>query len=161
MKPVLITTALLVASIMYSCNNHSEDEASLTQDTTQQASTKEDEHHHEEHEPITLNNGAKWKVDENMMTYIRKMETQTGQLAGKKEISLPELQSFADSLQVNLDALTTSCTMTGQAHDELHKWLVPFIDMASHLQKATAQEEARKSFDEIEESFHTFNTYFE
>ena len=50
--------------------------------------------------------------------------------------------------------------MTGQAHDELHKWLLPYIDLVAELSDAKAETEAAKQFENIQNSFITFNQYF-
>jgi hypothetical protein len=50
--------------------------------------------------------------------------------------------------------------MTGKAHDELHKWLLPYIDLVGELEVAENEAEAAEFFEEIEQSFHTFNEYF-
>jgi hypothetical protein len=47
--------------------------------------------------------------------------------------------------------------MKGQAHDELHKWLLPYIELADDFSKDRSVEQ----FAEIQHSFTTFNQYFE
>ena len=51
--------------------------------------------------------------------------------------------------------------MTGQAHDELHKWLVPFIELSDQLDEAEKLEEQQKIFSQMKLSFSTFKLYFE
>lgn len=163
MKTFLLTTAVIGALISYSCNHSHNDETTHDSHTNavEQTEAPAEEHHHSENEQIALNNGAKWKVEENMMSYIRKMETHTDQLSKQENKQLSDFSTLADSLQANVELLTTRCTMKGEAHDELHKWLVPYMDLVSSLQKSKDQEEARHVFEQIEESFKTFNTYFE
>ena len=50
--------------------------------------------------------------------------------------------------------------MTGRAHDELHKWLLPFIDLVKELNAAGSKEKQQQSFEAIQESMNEFNTYF-
>ena len=57
----------------------------------------------------------------------------------------------------NLDLLTSNCTMKGQAHDELHKWLLPYLDLVTDFSKDKSAEQ----FAEIQNAFTTFNQYFE
>lgn len=47
--------------------------------------------------------------------------------------------------------------MKGQAHDELHKWLLPYIELVDDFSKDKSNENLAK----IQESFTTFNQYFQ
>ena len=107
---------------------------------------------------IELNNGAKWKVDENMMVHIKNIENDIISFAGteKKEYKL-----LAEKLQSNIDLLTSNCTMKGQAHDELHKWLVPYIELVDVLSENQDSTDAVSHFQNIEKSFLLFNQYFQ
>jgi hypothetical protein len=51
--------------------------------------------------------------------------------------------------------------MKGKAHDELHKWLLPNIDMVKKLSEAKDETESSKQFKNIQTSFTTFNQYFQ
>jgi hypothetical protein len=114
--------------------------------------------HHEESSEIKLNNGEKWKVDDHMMVHLRNMETA---VAALKNPSLSECKELSKQLQSHLDLLTSNCTMKGQAHDELHKWLLPFLDLVDTFSKVTSEPDANSSFNEIEKSFLVFNQYFQ
>jgi hypothetical protein len=51
--------------------------------------------------------------------------------------------------------------MSGMAHDELHKWLVPYITEVNALSEAENETEARNAYVKIQDSFKTFNQYFQ
>lgn len=112
----------------------------------------------EESEVIKLNNGEKWKVDANMLNHIRHMENDVVSFA--KEVQ-KDYKSLSDKLQSNIDLLTSNCTMKGKAHDKLHKWLLPYIDMIEELSEAKDETEALEKFEKIQNSFTTFNQYFQ
>lgn len=159
-----IKLALLVAVVLginTSCTNPVKEEKaeSPTADTTLQAPPSE--HQHSESEAIELNNGAKWTVVPDMMKYIRTMESDIKQFAESKKSDLKDFQQLGAALQKNVDLLTSNCTMEGKAHDELHKWLVPYIDLVSKLNKSENADEAKKVVEEIQTSYQTFNIYFE
>jgi hypothetical protein len=107
---------------------------------------------------IELNNGEKWKVDAHMLDHIRSMENEIG-VFEKKETKDYAALTFA--LQVQIDSLTSNCTMTGKAHDELHKWLLPYIDLVDALSGSENITESEKQFHNIQHSFETFNKYFQ
>jgi hypothetical protein len=114
--------------------------------------------HDSQTEPLVLNNGKKWKVDDHMMVFIQDMEQDI------KSFSLNDLKDYqllADGLHKNINLLTTNCTMSGMAHDELHKWLVPYITEVNALSEAENETEACNAYVKIQDSFKTFNQYFQ
>jgi len=115
-------------------------------------------HEHADHDlGIELNNGEVWKVDDNMMVFIQQMDTEVTAFAGK---NYDDYQVLAMNLTENIDKLTANCTMTGQAHDELHKWLLPYIDTVNDFAKAENEKDAQEQFLHIEASMLTFNQFF-
>ncbi len=153
MKPLAISITV-ISLLLFSCGDTS-NEKSIKQTETV---TLEEHHHDEESEVIELNNGEKWVVDTNMITHIRNMENDVIAFA-KAEQKIHK--SLAEKLQANIDLLTSNCTMEGKAHDELHKWLLPYIDMVKELSEAEDETEASKQFENIQTSFKTFNQYFQ
>lgn len=149
LKMMLFST---IAVLAFSCNSGSKETEKNNETSTE--TTVETEHHHDEHEAIVLNNGEKWKVDNNMMTHIRNMEKDVMAFADNSEKNYTDL---ASKLKTNLDLLTSNCTMKGQGHDELHKWLVPYMELVDNLEK----ESSEAQFKAVQESFVTFNQYFQ
>ena len=152
MKPK--TISMLAASLfLFSCGNIAEEKSNAQTEINSM-----EEHHHDETETIELNNGEKWLVDENMMLHIRNMEKDIVENSSVEHI---DYRILAEKLQKNIELLTSNCTMKGQAHDELHKWLLPFIDLVDGLSEASDNIEAAKQFQEIQASFTIFNQYFQ
>ncbi len=134
--------------------------ASCATETTQDQDAQEptSEHEHSSEEAIELDNGKKWVVVDEMMGHIQNMVTDLDQFENQEEKDFSEL---AVKLEGNIDLLTSSCTMTGKAHDELHKWLLPYIELVDELSSAENDTEANETYKEIQASIETFNTYFE
>lgn len=153
------TAILAVLSItLFACSSTTNEEAINEQTPSENTATAEEETHHHEHEEIVLNNGEKWKVIESMAVYIKNMEKAVNEFNGKESADYIALAKVIDE---NIESLTSNCTMTGQAHDELHKWLVPFIELSEQFDAATEQTEQEKIYQEIKNAFVEFNTYFE
>ena len=106
---------------------------------------------------IELVNNQKWEVNEEMMIHIENMESDIQSTSGEVNPNLEELGSKLDD---HIGLLTSNCTMTGQAHDELHKWLLPFIELVNGLNEASTGELQEESFQLIKESMNEFNAYF-
>lgn len=155
MKSILLTM-MIVAGLAYGC-----DSSVKSNQTVKQSALAETDHHHDSADSIVLNNGQKWKVVPNMLQYIRNMETDVAQFSKTENSSVKDYNALGEQLQKNIDLLTSNCTMEGQAHDELHKWLLPFIDMVDHLKKSTNTNDAALLFSNIKNSFQQFNANFE
>lgn len=141
---------------VFGCNSESTNnkEKEITETRTV-VGTTEEEHHHNEHEAIVLDNGNKWKVVEGMLTYIRNMEEAVNNFEGN------DYPTLAETIDKNIRELTSNCTMEGQAHDELHKWLVPFIGLSEEFDVATEKEEQERIYQAFKDAFVEFNSYFE
>lgn len=161
MKTKFILLSAVLLSINYSCSNPVNEKTTESSVTEVTSPAQESEHHHSGLDSIELNNGAKWTVVPDMMKYIRTMETDINHFIETKSAELKDFQKLSTSLQKNIDLLTSNCTMEGKAHDELHKWLLPYIDMVDKLNKSKNNDEALRIFEEIKASYKTFNLYFE
>ena len=137
---------VLATLFLFSCNTKTEQEP-----TADQPTVETEVHEHVTDEPLQLNEGQKWKVDDNMMVHIAQMEQDIASLDQPKDF-----EQLSENLNKNLGLLTSNCTMKGQAHDELHKWLLPYIDLV----EAFATDKSVDNYTAIQNSFSTFNTFF-
>ncbi len=151
-KKIILIPA--IALFLFSCGNASNEKS----EDLSEIETHDEHHHDDESEAIELNNGEKWTVDANMLTHIRNMENDVVSFA---KVEQKDYKSLGEKLQSNIDLLTSNCTMKGKAHDELHKWLLPYIDLVKELSEAKDETEAEKQFQSIQTSFTTFNQYFQ
>lgn len=153
MNKVFYTLIILVVSL-YGCNNTAEQEVYDTKENIPYA-----KHEHDETEDIVLNNGEKWVVDAEMMVHIRNMEKDIEAFKTSEEKNYSVL---ASQLESNIELLTSNCTMEGQAHDELHKWLIPYIETVEAFSESTKNNTgAAAQLEYIEKYFVTLNQYFE
>ena len=153
MKKITILISV-ISLFLFSCGNTSNEKSKEQTETV----THEEHQHNAEIQTIELNNGEKWKVDANMITHIGNMENDVFSFTKVKQ---KDYKNLAKKLQSNIDLLTSNCTMKGKAHDELHKWLLPYIDLVKELSEAKDETEASKQFQNIQTSFTAFNQYFQ
>mgnify|MGYP003592189469 FL=1 len=151
-KKIILIPA--IALFLFSCGNASNEKS----EDLSEIETHDEHHHDHESEAIELNNGEKWTVDANMLTHIRTMENDVISFA---KVEQKDYKVLSEKLQASIDLLTSNCTMTGQAHDELHKWLLPYMDLVEELSEAINEAEALQQFENIQTSFTTFNQYFQ
>ena len=107
---------------------------------------------------IELNNGEKWKVNEEMKPHIIKGSEILAEYIAQEDT---DYESLAESLKTQNKNLIKSCTMKGESHDQLHKWLHPHMGLIANLSKADDLEEAKGIISQIDESFNTYQAYFE
>lgn len=107
---------------------------------------------------ITLNNGEKWKVNSEMKPHIEKGSEILNEFISQKNT---DYQALADSLKTQNNNLIKSCTMKGESHDELHKWLHPHMELIEQLSNAPNLKEAEGIISQIELSFKTYEKHFE
>lgn len=144
----------LISLVLFSCNNASKEKSKVYKETD----THKEHQHNSDVIGIELNNGEKWKVDEAMLLHIRNMESDVFSFSKLKE---KEYNALAISLQSKIDLLTSNCTMKGKAHDELHKWLLPYIDLVKEFSESKDETTLNEQFQKIQTSFTTFNQYFQ
>ena len=113
--------------------------------------------HVENSHDLKLDGKNKWLVDPEMMVAIRKMETQINSFDGS---SMDEFKSHAEIISELIGDLTSNCTMKGEAHDELHKWLLPFIDLNDELLESTSDKNAASIVEKQRNEIEVFNAYF-
>lgn len=105
-----------------------------------------------------MNNGEKWKINAEMIPPLEASEKLISDFAaGDKE----DYRSLVVQLKENNQLLISSCTMKGKSHDELHKWLHPYMVLLDELENVETEKESIELFEKIEQSFETFNQYFQ
>ena len=150
-----ITILISVISLfLFSCGNTPNEKSKQQTETV----THEEHQHSNKMQTIELYNGEKWTVEANMLVHIRNMENDVISFTNQKQ---KDYKSLGQKLESNIELLTANCTMKGKAHDELHKWLLPYIGIVKLLSEAKDETEASKQFQNIQASFSTFNQYFQ
>lgn len=159
MKTKIIILAL--ATFAFSCGeNHEENHDNHANHETHEATEnhQEEEHHHaKEGDVLKLNGEEKWVVNEEMMVNVRNIEKEVTSFSGT---TMEDYAKLSKGLKTSISQITSSCTMTGESHDELHKWLLPHIEMVNEFADVQTVDNASVHYDHIKESFVTFNTFF-
>jgi len=99
---------------------------------------------------IEVLNDEKWVVDKPMMDIIQNIKKDVMQFDGN---TLEDYNKLSNKITKHLDVLTSSCTMKGQGHDELHKWLLPFLDISKAFAKSNNLKDAQENYQVIKHSF--------
>ena len=140
MKSLSIRLLMVVLGlVLLGCGHHGEDHGHAED----QSGVENDLHKAKEAiVQLALNGAEKWKMDDHTRAVFAKMgEKFTNfDLGSADEHGLKEK---GKALRADIDELIAGCTMTGAAHDELHKFLTAYIpaveSLASEGQAASAK----------------------
>lgn len=108
---------------------------------------------------IALDNGEKWKVNEEMIPHIKDQVNSLNAYLDSDGQNV--YRDLAGELEAHNAKLISSCTMDGKSHEELHKWLHPHIELIGALKTTKNEEDAQVIISKLEKSFETYNTYFQ
>jgi hypothetical protein len=106
---------------------------------------------------LELDAGQRWVVDAAMMAHLGAMESDLRDFRGERR---QDYQELAGRLQKRLGSLVAGCTMEGKAHDELHKWLVPFMAEVQAFADTEDLKSLQARHRALKDSFETFRAYF-
>lgn len=151
-RVILIT---IMAFLFGACNQNERPENN--------ASEKHDAHseaHNSHPEALSLNNGAKWQTDESTRLHAAKLISEVEVFKKNTSPNLANYQSFAGTIQTELNSLIKDCKMTGPEHEALHHWLEPVLQDVNLLSKATSEEEAKPLSLQLTENILKYNQYF-
>lgn len=107
---------------------------------------------------LELDDGKKWRVDQAMMVHFRQMEAD---LKGFQGVDPEAYRALGERLQASLDRLVSGCTMQGPAHDQLHQWLVPFMEKVQRFSRETDPEDSKRQLQQLRDSFRVFHAHFQ
>lgn len=105
---------------------------------------------------IQLNDGNPWKANYETIEGINKMTSRLENLP----IDAEGYQALGDSLKADFNTIITECTMKGEAHEQLHQFLMPLRNDIGIL-SAGDKGEYEEAVIEIKKHLSMFSTYFE
>ena len=108
---------MVVSALLMACNSSAEEADNHT------TAPEEQEHHDAGVEGLMLNHGARWVANPETTAGISSMQqaiqdsTQAESPAGCAQL--------AARLTASFDGIIRQCTMTGEAHEQLHHYILP------------------------------------
>lgn len=152
MKTIILGMLMLATTLIaISCNNQS------STNNPEETHGQNDDHHHGM-SGMSLNQGQKWMVNDEMKPHVHRAENHLNQYFQSNET---DYKMLASKLKEENTGLIKSCTMDGQSHDELHKWLEPHMALINDLENAENLEEANDVLSKMKASFESYNQHFQ
>lgn len=107
---------------------------------------------------VELNNGALWEANSETTLGIKKMILRMDSFS-EKENSLA-YQNLKDSLEGDFTEIFQKCTMKGEAHNQLHNYLKPMIDLFNGLDSQEL-EACKTNFRDLDTHLKSYKNFFE
>ncbi len=155
MNRFILLPSLIFSVVLYSCDSQEENSNSETvSDSTEVVVAEVAPSPHD----LILVDNQKWVIDEGMRVSIDSIEIRMNDFKG---VTLEDYAALSIDLEHHTKSIIANCTMKGQAHDELHKWLLPFIDLRKELNGVTKVSQGETIARELNNELVVFNIYFE
>ena len=162
MKHIILTLGIFGMTFLVSCENSTEADTQEIHEHNDQVSSAESgvyssvESIHEDGS-IELNNGEKWKVNEEMKPFVTNgQELVTHYIESGDE----DFSNLAEMVVIQNNQLISSCTMDGESHDQLHNWLHPHLELTNELRRVKTQDQANHAVKLLERSYKLYHKYF-
>lgn len=106
---------------------------------------------------VQTNNGQRWKANPettagiaSMQAILAKYEGKTGDAAARTALQ--------EELELAFQDIFKKCTMTGEAHEQLHNYLLPMKNMFEKIGSAT---ESERALEQLKKHLAEYQNYFE
>jgi hypothetical protein len=146
-----ITLAAVITFFSLSaCNNK---DADSHQNDTKATDHATEQHVGHESSVVQLNHGERWQANPETLQGIGDMLEMTNAYISGRQTDVQVLKSELDS---RFQLIFTECTMTGEAHEQLHAYLIPIKGMLEGLNQDSGDETVK----ELNDYLRTFDDYF-
>ncbi len=149
-KTTLKLAALLLVVALSSCKQQTSKEPVALEASQEVISAPETN--------LVLDNGQPWKANKATTEGVIKMGVLLEEFSEKKSVEAH--QQLTENLKVVFTHIFQECTMKGEAHNQLHLFLIPINDLFEPLSSndlALCQD----SFKKLEAHLKIYKTYFE
>ena len=143
---------IIILSILVSCKNTSEKKEEI-----KEAPKVEEIRHTSEGDPVVLDNGNLWEANEDTTLGIEKMKNRLSSFTNSEDVSA--YQSLKVGLEADFTELFQKCTMKGEAHNQLHNYLLPMIDLFDGIGSSDLAT-CKKNFQDLNNHLMTYTSYF-
>ena len=120
------------------------------------SSKEEDSHAQAEHaHGLTLNQGSQWEMDSHTRSIFEQMATsfREGNVeSGEREV----IKTTGKKIRGEINDLIRGCTMEGEAHDQLHKYLAAYVPAVDRMARSGTKADA----DGVGALLDLYPTYF-
>jgi hypothetical protein len=148
-KITFLTITFLTSIFVVSCNQNKK------QQTDESVQTIEESH--ESEAVLELNNGDLWLANAETTEGIQQMNQVVANFTDTE--NMDAYLDLKSKLETEFGTIISKCTMTGEAHDQLHNFLLPMKPLFKYL--AAEDMAIRKSgLEKLTKHLSKYSTYF-
>ncbi len=153
-----LITVLAITLSLFSCGNTSE-KKEVKEETTKETevATKTEAEQHNSDEELTLNNGKRWEANLETTEGVKMLQMQLKGFSGKE--SVEAYATLTKELETTFAEIFAKCTMKGEAHNQLHNFLKPMLELFDGM-KSGDLNESKKSYDILTKHLTLYKEYF-
>ena len=107
---------------------------------------------------VSLNNGEKWKANPETDSGIAKMKELVNRFIGNEDINA--YHDLRAGLEKEFNTIIEKCSMKGEAHEQLHNYLLPMRPVFDSL-SSNKMETCKTGFTEMKNHLAKYSDYFE
>jgi hypothetical protein len=144
---IILFCALSITSCTQKTNNN--DDIEIIEEASYESS--------EDYE-LYLNEGRKWPVHSHMHQVFKEMQKVVEN--NSENLAFDVILERKNMLNLSIQKLVSNCTMEGEAHDQLHHLLIPFIEAVENISEDDSLS-AEKSYTQAFFLLQEYDVYFE
>lgn len=115
--------------------------------------------HHGTAEAIQLDNGSRWKANPETTTGIAEMQAILARYEGNTSDAASR-KALREELETAFQNIFKQCTMKGEAHNQLHNYLLPMKGLFEKTDGADAGE-SEQAIRQLKQHLGEYQIYFE
>lgn len=143
-------------ALLLACQSNQE--TSKPQEPVKQEDHADHQHETEKAAPaLMLNNGEKWEANKETTAGVANMQAAMKQVPAEAKIE--DYHRLKSKLEAEFDGIVERCNMTGEAHNQLHNFLLPLREKFEGLGAADL-EACKKAYGEIQSQLAEYDKYF-
>ncbi len=159
MKNINYIICLVLVAFTVSCSeSKKEEEQTNEKNETVSNEVTTEEAHEDIQEELHLHGENKWEVSEHMVAHIKSVDSLVNNYVVTSDKTPNELALEIDE---QLKLVTQTCDMQGEAHAQLHLWLLPFWNFVDQLKESSDPENQVLILTEMKKSLEVYHTFFE
>ena len=139
---------IIAAALIAACNSSTEKQKISESGETHEAITQH----------VSLNNGEKWKANPETDSGIATMKELVNRFTGNENINA--YHDLRTGLEKEFNTIIEKCSMKGEAHEQLHNYLLPMRPVFDSL-SSDKIETCKTAFTQIKNHLAKYSDYFE
>ncbi|PTM04236.1 MAG: hypothetical protein DA405_08020 [Bacteroidetes bacterium] len=152
----VILSSLLASTILLSCSQAPTEAENATENAFTKVEQEEEAVEEETHQ-LSLNEGEKWQANPETTEGVNNIVSLVAGFEESEEIT--QYQKLQDKAKAEFNLIFKRCTMKGEAHNQLHHFLIP-IKGSLDILAGDDLDASQKAFVKLKEHLRLYNEYF-